>query len=263
MSYSYNEKPMTIYRFDRALNWLARHWIVIFGLGAGFFVVLPFLGPVFLRFGWNLPGSLIYTLYSFVCHQLPERSFFLFGSKFTYNLSEIQAAWQVSNDPMILRQFLGDAALGWKVAWSDRMASMFTSLWLFGLLWYPLRKHIPRLPWWGLVLFLLPMVLDGGSHIFSDLEGFGGGFRDSNTWLAVLTNNTLPGSFYAGDALGSFNSTMRLLTGVLFGAGIVWYSFPFLEEAFNSVTQVVAYKRQSMTLYQQEKSRILGGLRHE
>ncbi len=263
MSYLYNEITMTISNFDRALDWLARHWIVIFGFGAGFFVVLPFLAPVFMRFGGSLPGSLIYTFYSVVCHQLPERSFFLFGSKFTYNLAEIQAAWQVSNDPMILRHFLGNAALGWKVAWSDRMASMFTSLWLFGLLWYPLRKRIPRLPWWGLILFLLPMVIDGGSHVFSDLEGFGGGFRDSNAWLAVLTNNVFPTSFYAGDALGSFNSTIRLLTGFLFGAGTVWYAFPFLDEAFNSITQMVAYKRQSLALFQQEKSRILGGVNHE
>ncbi len=184
------EKTMTISTFDRALNWLGRHWIVIFSFGAGFFVVLPFLAPVFM------------------------------------------------------------------------MVSMFSSLWLLGLAWYPLRKRIARLPWWGLVLFLLSMVIDGGSHIISDLEGFGGGFRDSNAWLAVLTNNIFPASFYAGDALGSFNSIMRLLTGVLFGVGTVWYAFPFLDDAFSSITQVVAYKRQSLTLYQQEKSRILGGVNH-
>jgi hypothetical protein len=36
-------------------------------------------------------------------------------------------------------------------------------------------------------------------------------------------------TFYAGDALGSFNSWMRLITGLLGGLGIAWFAFPHLE----------------------------------
>ena len=32
--------------------------------------------------------------------------------------------------------------MGWKVAWSDRMVSMFTSLWVFGIFWGFFKKKI-------------------------------------------------------------------------------------------------------------------------
>lgn len=44
---------------------------------------------------------------------------------------------------------------------------------------------------------------------FSDLAGIGQGFRDSNAWLAALSQQSLPAAFYAGDAWGSFNAWMR------------------------------------------------------
>ena len=117
--------------------------------------------------------------------------------------------------------------MGWKVAWSDRMISFYTSVWFFALLWFPFRRRIRPIAWWGLAL-LLPMALDGGTHAISDLAGIGQGFRDTNAWLAALTNCAFPATFYAGDALGSFNSLMRLITGLLAGLGIVWLAFPFI-----------------------------------
>jgi len=75
--------------------------------------------------------------------------------------------------------------------------------------------------------------LDGGTHMLSDLTGgIGVGFRYTNQWLAILTNNAFPPTFYLGDALGSFNSWMRLITGVLAGLGIAWFALPYLEESF-------------------------------
>jgi hypothetical protein len=82
---------------------------------------------------------------------------------------------------LILRQFIGNPEMGWKVAWSDRMVSMFTSIWIFGLIWYPFRRRLPAFPLW---------------------------------------------------AWGSFNSLMRLLTGIFFGLGIVWFGFPYLNDSF-------------------------------
>ena len=77
------------------------------------------------------------------------------------------------------------------------------------------------------------MALDGSTHFISDLSGIGSGFRDSNLWLAALTNNTFSASFYAGDALGSFNSWMRLISGLLFALGFVWFLFPYIQSSFN------------------------------
>jgi hypothetical protein len=74
--------------------------------------------------------------------------------------------------------------------------------------------------------------MDGGAHLLSDLSGFGFGFRDTNGWLSMLTNGSFPSTFYIGDALGSFNSWMRILTGVLAGFGIVWFAFPYMESSF-------------------------------
>ncbi len=208
--------------------WVARHWFAAFLSVYGLWVLLPFLAPVFMRIGWDAAGRSVYSLYSFFCHQLPERSFFLFGQKVMYSLSEIQSAWQRTSEPAILRQFIGNEAMGWKVAWSDRMISFYTSVWLFALFWFPLRRKIHPLSWWGLALLLLPMVIDGGTHLLSDVAGIGKGFRDTNAWLAVLTRDAFPTTFYTGDALGSFNSLMRLTTGPLAGLGIVWLAFPHI-----------------------------------
>ena len=124
--------------------------------------------------------------------------------------------------------------MGWKVAWSDRMISFYTSVWLFAVLWFLFRRRIKRLPWWGFLLLLLPIVIDGGTHAVSDLAGIGQGFRDTNSWLAVLTGHVFPAGFYAGDALGSFNSWMRLLTGILAGLAIVWLAFPYFYQETSS-----------------------------
>jgi uncharacterized membrane protein len=207
-------------------------WFTLFGIFAGLYVILPFMAPAFMAIGWGGAGKAIYFIYSFLCHQLPERSYFLFGSKFTYSLSEIQSAWQNTTNPLILRQFIGNPEMGWKVAWSDRMVSMFASIWIFGLLWFPFRHRLPKLPFWGLLLFLLPMAFDGTTHFISDFWGIGQGFRDSNLWLAILTSHAFPPMFYASDAWGSFNSLMRLLTGISFGLGIVWFGFPYVNDSF-------------------------------
>ena len=222
-------------RRDRVLLFTSSRWIWFFGFIFGMYVGLPFLAPVLMQLGWTGGGEAIYFIYSFLCHQLPERSFFFFGPKAMYSLGEIQSAWTQTLDPFILRQFIGSPDMGWKVAWSDRMVSMYTSIWVFGLIWWPLRKRVKKLPWWGFVLFLLPMAIDGTTHFIGDLAGLGQGFRDTNAWLVALTQNSLPVSFYSGDALGSFNSWMRLLTGILFGAGVVWFGFPYLDEAFSSI----------------------------
>lgn len=213
------------------LRWISTHWFETFLIVYGLWVFAPFLAPLFMQLGWTGAGKAVYFIYSFFCHQLPERSFFWFGEKAMYSLAEIQAAWQDTINPLILRQFIGNETMGWKIAWSDRMISFYTSVWLFALLWYPFRRKVKPLSWWGFALLLLPIALDGGTHAIGDLAGIGQGFRDTNQWLAVLTDNAFPAAFYAGDALGSFNSWMRLITGPLAGLGIVWFAFPYVFRA--------------------------------
>lgn len=207
---------------------MGSHWFETFLFIYGLWVFLPYLAPIFMHLGWSGAGKTIYFIYSFFCHQLPERSFFWFGDKIMYPLNEIQAAWQDTINPLILRQFVGNETMGWKIAWSDRMISFYTSVWLFAVIWYPSRRKVKPLSWWIFVLLLLPIAIDGTSHMVSDFAGIGQGFRDTNAWLIVLTHNTLPATFYAGDALGSFNSIMRFITGLLAGFAIAWLIFPYI-----------------------------------
>ena len=215
--------------------WFARHWLLFINLLIAVWVGLPWLAPVFMHWGWTSAAKAIYLIYAFQCHQLPERSFFLFGRQTTYSLPEIQAAWQQTNDPFILRQFIGNPEMGWKVAWSDRMVSMYTSILLGGLLYGIVRKRKKSISVGTFALLLLPMVIDGGTHMISDFAGIGQGFRDTNIWLQILTNNVFPITFYQGDTLGSFNSWMRLITGVLFGIALVGFAFPYLNDAFADI----------------------------
>ncbi len=219
---------------NRLALFLTRHWVGTFLVAWGLFVGLPWLAPVFMEAGQPAVANGIYLVYSTQCHQLPERSFFLFGPKAMYSLDEVRAVWPDSQDVLGLRRFVGSESMGWKVAWSDRMVSMWTSIWLGGLLYALFGKRLRPLPMWAFVLFALPMALDGGTHFLADLTApaFGLGFRDHNAWLAALTNNVFPASFYAGDAIGSFNSWMRLITGTLFGLGAAWMAMPYLAEFF-------------------------------
>lgn len=206
----------------------------------GVFIGLPFLAPVLMNTGLEGLGSAAYTIYSFLCHQLPQRSFFLFGSKVMYSLDEIQNVYGYTTNPSVLRQFIGNPVMGWKVAWSDRMVYMYSAILPFAWVWYAFRKRLDSLSLWGFAIFLLPMALDGGTHMISDLAGYGHGFRYDNSWLMVATGNAFPQTFYVGNGLGSFNSWMRLITGVMFAMGVVWFGFPVVQEMFDEI--YVRYK---------------------
>jgi uncharacterized membrane protein len=221
----------------RVVLGISQHWLFFINLLIGIWVALPWLAPVFMHWGWTGAGKTIYFIYSFQCHQLPERSFFLFGKQAMYSLTEIQAAWQHASDMFTLRQFIGNPEMGWKVAWSDRMVSMYSSILFAGLLYGLVRKWLKPFSFWTFATLLLPMVVDGGTHALSDLAGIGQGFRDTNAWLQMLTSNTFPITFYQGDAFGSFNSWMRLITGVLFGIALVGFAFPYMKNAFADIVQ--------------------------
>ena len=71
-------------------SWMSTHWFEMFLIIYGLWVFTPWLAPIFMKLGWTSAGDAVYFIYSFFCHQLPERSFFLFGEKQMYSLAEIQ-----------------------------------------------------------------------------------------------------------------------------------------------------------------------------
>ena len=224
---------------------IARHWLVIFVLLFGIFNVLPFLAPVAMRLGWTSGGEAIYAIYSTMCHQMAQRSFFFFGAKAMYNLDELPVTVAGNaNDMWTLRYFLGNETFGWKVAWSDRMVSMYGSIWTGVVIYafFSRTRMLKPIPLWLFVLLLMPMAIDGITHLFSDLNGLTGGFRYDNQWLAKLTNNSFPTSFYRGDAFGSFNSWMRWISGITFGLGIVGLVIPFIDREFHRTERLLKEK---------------------
>lgn len=212
---------------------LRRLWFPAALLVVGLYAGLPWLAPVFMRLGWTQAAGVVYSIYSTQCHQLAQRSYFLFGPKLMYPPAELGIPSE--GDFEALRAYLGTSAVGWKMAWSDRMTAMYSGLFVSLVVVRMLDRRLRPLPVWALLLVLLPMAVDGGTHFLSDLAGFGQGFRDSNAWLARLTGNLLPAGFYAGDAWGSFNASMRLLSGVLFGLGVAWFAAPRIEASFEPV----------------------------
>ncbi|MER3401356.1 MAG: hypothetical protein C4313_09615 [Thermoflexus sp.] len=230
--------PSAMGRADTIGRWLLREWLGIFLVGYGLFVGLPWLAPVLMHLGLEAPAWALYGLYSMFCHQLPQRSLFLFGLKPMYSLSEIRQVWPYE-DPLQLRAFIGNPIFGYKVAWSDRMVSMYTSLWVAALLFALSGRRWRPLPLWAFVLLALPMAVDGTTHFINDLlYGIGErGFRYDNAWLVALTGGRLPTWFYVGDALGSFNSWMRWITGILFGFGLGALALPYGEAAMQAMQE--------------------------
>jgi uncharacterized membrane protein len=219
-------------KINQGLRWFEQHWLLAFNTFWGTFVILPWLAPFFMALGWTLPGRVLYFIYSFFCHQLPERSWFLFGPKFSYSQVEIGQVWDIRNE-LVRRGFSGMPEMGWKVAWSDRMVAMYATIFVLGLGYALLRKwgvKIKGLPWWGFLLLITPMAIDGTTHLINDALRLD--FRDLNTWAVVLTNNAFPVDFYTGDLFGSLNSVLRLITGFFFGLGVVWFLWPMMEKEF-------------------------------
>ncbi len=222
---------------DRFALGLARHWLLCVNVILGVLVLAPFAAPALKVIGVTQAADAIYFFYGFLCHQLPQRSFFLFGPTVSYSLAEIGAVWQFDN-ALNLRQFVGNSAMGWKVAWSDRMVALYGALWIGGILFAVARRRLPRLsPKAWLALGVLPMLLDGLSHMVNDIvAGISGtGLRDTNAWLQFLTGDIFPATFYAGDAIGSFNNLARLATGALFGLTTIWLIYPCVDQALQDV----------------------------
>lgn len=204
--------------------WIARHWLAIFNGFVGLFVLGALVAPALMKAGYTGPASALYTLYGFTCHQLPQRSYFLFGRRLMYPIEKILENWPQATDFFEQRSILGDPVFGYKVAIGNRCSAIYSSILLVGLLFGLTRRKIRPLSMKGAIALSLPMLLDGGSHLVSEVTALG--FRDTNMWLQTLTQNAFTLDFYVGDAFGSFNWLMRTVTGALFGIALVWMVYP-------------------------------------
>jgi uncharacterized membrane protein len=193
---------------NRLVIWIARHWLALFNTAWGAYVILPFLAPLFMAIGWELPARALYGIYSFTCHQLPDHSYFLLGPTPVPVESALMSAGAPDpNNLFLFRAFIGNDNIGYKVALCERDVAIYGSVLLAGLVFGILRKRGPvRAPSLKVyALFLIPIAIDGLTQLV--------GLRESNWWL-------------------------RTVTGALFGAASVWLAYPYIDEAMQDVIDV-------------------------
>ncbi len=192
-------------RVDGGVMWIARHWLALFNVLVGLYLLLPFLAPVLARAGLSTPSSLIYSVYSATCHQLPERSYFLFGEQPFYSLASLETSGLGEGQGLFQRRaFRGNESTGYKIAVCQRDVAIYGSVVVAGLLFGILRRRTPTIGLKFYLLLLIPIALDGLSQLF--------GLRESNWWL-------------------------RTVTGALFGGASVWLAYPYIEAAMKDVVR--------------------------
>ena len=123
---------------------------------------------------------------------------------------------------------------------SPRLTAIHTAMFVGGLLWALIGRRLPRLSVLAFGLLILPMALDGGSHMLSEITRLG--FRESNAWAVWLTGGLFPSSFYVGTTVGSLNWLLRTFTGTLFGLATIWFVYPYLADGFDGIRQDLELK---------------------
>jgi uncharacterized membrane protein len=218
-------------KLDSFAYWLSRHYLAVFNLFVLIYVGLPFLAPALMAAGAQAPARLIYRSYGLVCHQLAYRSFFLFGEQaaypraaagvpgvLTYEQATGYGGAATSNDIITAREFVGNPAIGYKVALCERDVAIYGAILLFGLLFSLTGRRIPAIPWYAwIAIGILPIAVDGLSQFISQPPFNLMPFRESTPLL-------------------------RVLTGGLFGFTTAWFGYPLVEESMADTRQIMAKK---------------------
>jgi len=204
---------------------ISRRWLFLFNLVVAFYLGLSFLAPILMLGGMERPALLIYKIYSPACHQMAHRSWFLSGEQGFYpfrstGIDVVPFEEAVKDEPAFqglepdvnffsytgaLRAFNGDERLGYKGALCQRDVAIYLSLLIGGILFSLLRGRLRPLPWQlFLLLGIIPMLVDGGYQMASYLFNF------------LTPHETSP--------------LLRTITGALMGFGLVWLTYPHIEE---------------------------------
>ncbi len=192
-------------RFARRVNgwvaWLTRHWLALANAGVALILGLALLAPWLMLQGQTGPGKLLYFVYQPLCHQLPERSFFLGGPRLVYAYGQLAA----SLGSEVPARYIGNGQLGFKVAFCERDVAIFAGYLLTGLIFALFRRRMKPLPWQVVALATVPMAVDGLIQLF--------GIAESN-WQR------------------------RVITGLLFGMAITWFAYPWVERGMAEAHQI-------------------------
>jgi uncharacterized membrane protein len=228
---------------------MSRHYLGFFNTLVAVFLGLSFLAPLLLKIGAKGPANVLYTGYSFVCHQLTYRSWFLFGEQAYYPTAAAQIEGVITYeqatgyDPVTstglwdARGFRGDEQMGYKVALCQRDIAIYAAMLLFGLAYAFLRKRFPQMhpvAWYVWILLgMVPMGLDGGSQLLSQF------FPQVNKFLPYRESTPL----------------LRTLTGALFGVLTAWFGYPYVEESMAETRTFMERRLERVRKSRQEADR--------
>lgn len=216
---------------ERMGHWIARHWLAFFNLLAFLYVGVPFLAPILMKLGAEGPAHLIYRIYQPLCHQIPYRSWFLFGERPFYSLEDLLRRG-VSPDLLVPHGYIGDSVLGYKVALCQRDTAVYGTIFLAGVAFALSRRRWRPLPLWAYLLFgVLPVALDGGLQFASYI-------------LVALFPQ-------AGFVTLESTPLRRVITGALFGWMTVWIVYPYLHRAWQEAQD----QSRSTPVYHKEDER--------
>ncbi len=202
---------------ERVGHWFVRHWLAILNLWWFLYVGVPFLAPVLMKTGVEGPARLIYLAYQPLCHQLPYRSWYLFGERPFYSMEELLQRG-VAPELLVPHGYIGDSVLGYKVPLCQRDTAIYGTIFLAGLAFALARRRWRPLPLWAYLLFgLTPVALDGGIQFVSQ----------------ILVSLFPTAGFVAVES----TPLRRVLTGALFGLATVWMVYPYIHRAIGEASE--------------------------
>jgi uncharacterized membrane protein len=214
-------------KVDRFSYWMSCHYLAFFNILISIYLGLSFLAPALQKIGAKGPANILYTGYSFVCHQLAYRSWFLFGEQPFYPTASAGLRGFATYEAMTgldpntatglwdARSFRGNEQMGYKVALCERDVAIYTAMLLFGLVFALLRMRFPHfrpIPWYVWVLLgMVPIGLDGGTQLLSQF------FPQIHKFIPYRESTPI----------------LRTLTGALFGLFTAWFGYPYVEESMS------------------------------
>jgi uncharacterized membrane protein len=118
---SYSARLLASRRVSLTPRWMlgaiCRHWLWLANAFLISFALLPIVAPICAALGADRISEIIFQLYAITCHQMPSRSYFLFGYQMAYceRNTAIYAAMAASGIAYswLRRQDLSSLSLGW------------------------------------------------------------------------------------------------------------------------------------------------------
>lgn len=206
----------------------SRHWLALANTFFFFYAALPFAAPLLLANGQTGTANGIYWVFHNLCHLLPSRAYFVAGEQ---------------------------------VCLCHRCLAIYGSIFLGGVIFSFVRHTLKPLPPKWFLLFVMPMALDGGMGLASELLQFvpvialwivglltvvvvGGLLYQQKllNWQLTVVLACIPLALLYLTFVGPHQSNfyLRHITGFLFGIGTVWVAYPLLQEGFGDIEQDTA-----------------------